>query len=125
MIGMGENLWRAPLSGGDGVNVNKCSEFPSFLTRLLLTLGDQKALLFYLTFLPVFLDTSRAGTVDVMLMLGSAAAAIIGTKLGYAAVIARFNVLLTKEEYSRMRRCAAVVVPIAGAAIWLNSWTAD
>ena len=71
VIGMGENLWQAPLSGGDGVNVIKCSEFSSFLTGLLLTLGDQKALLFYLTFLPVFLDTSCAETVGYMPMLGT------------------------------------------------------
>lgn len=122
LIGMGVNLWRTQSSGKGGANVNKCSGFSSFLTGLLITLGDQKALLFYLAFLPAFLDCSRAAVGDVMITLGIAAVAITGTKLGYAALTSRYGALLSARSHRTANKIAAGVVLIAGVTILLNTW---
>jgi threonine/homoserine/homoserine lactone efflux protein len=123
LIGTGVNLWRAPSSAGEGGYLSTCPGFSSFLAGLLLTLGDQKALLFYLAFLPAFLDHSRAGVGDVMIMLGIAAVAITGTKLGYVAVTLRYSTLLPARAHRTANKLAAGVVLIAGVAIVLNTWT--
>lgn len=64
-----------------GLNSSLCS---SFLTGLFVTLGDQKAVLFYLGFLPAFIDLSVVTIVDTGIIIATATVALAGAKLGYA-----------------------------------------
>lgn len=58
----------------------------SFMAGLLITLGDQKAILFYLGFLPAFIDLSAVTYMDAGLVILMAALAIGTAKLGYALI---------------------------------------
>ena len=56
----------------------------SYLAGLMITLPDQKALLFYLGFFPAFVNLPSLGMVDGLVMVGLAALAVGVPKLVYA-----------------------------------------
>ena len=59
LIWLGIVIWRSK-SKAEGVEENsESSLLSSFMTGLLITLGDQKAILFYLGFFPAFVDLSK------------------------------------------------------------------
>lgn len=65
----------------------------SFLSGLLLTLGDLKAIFFYASLFPAFVDLSTIGTMDIAIIAGITIVAVGGVKLGYAyfsGVVASF-----------------------------------
>ena len=65
-------------------NTSQSSLTASFMSGLLMTMADQKALLFYLVFLPSFLDIPRVTMVDTGIILLMAFISIGVTKIGYA-----------------------------------------
>jgi threonine/homoserine/homoserine lactone efflux protein len=89
----------------------------SFVAGLLLTLADQKALLFYLAFLPAFLDLPKLTVLDVVAVLLVATVAVGGVKLLYAATAARAGQVLAPRLQRGAQRLAGVVV--IGVACWL------
>jgi threonine/homoserine/homoserine lactone efflux protein len=56
----------------------------SFLSGLALTLGDLKAIFFYASFFPTFVDLTRISTADVLTIAAVTVIAVGGVKLGYA-----------------------------------------
>lgn len=56
----------------------------SFMAGFLLTLSDQKAILFYLVFLPAFMDLSKITLLDTVTIVVIAIISIGSAKLGYA-----------------------------------------
>lgn len=88
LIGFGILLWR---SGGKPAAAPAAGSTlrSGFLTGLFITLGDQKAILFYLGFFPAFLDLAAMTYADAFAVVVIAGAAVGGVKLGYAAVAAR------------------------------------
>ncbi len=89
----------------------------SFAAGLLLTLADQKALLFYLAFLPAFLDLPNLSVFDIVAVLLVATVAVGGVKLLYAATAARAGQVLAPRLQHGAQRVAGVVV--IGVAVWL------
>ena len=61
----------------------------SFLSGLLVTLGDIKAILFYASLFPVFLDLSALTTADVVIITLITLIAVGGVKTGYALIADR------------------------------------
>ena len=59
LIWLGISLWRTDSRVRKPDEVKQSSLGSSFLTGFLITLGDQKAILFYLGFFPAFIDLSR------------------------------------------------------------------
>jgi threonine/homoserine/homoserine lactone efflux protein len=64
LIWLGISLWRADTKARQSDEVKQSSHSSSFLTGFLITLGDQKAILFYLGFFPAFVDLSRMTPAD-------------------------------------------------------------
>lgn len=60
---------------------SKCS---SVLTGLLITLGDQKAILFYMGFLPTFIDLTNPSLTDISVIILIATISILSVKSCYA-----------------------------------------
>jgi threonine/homoserine/homoserine lactone efflux protein len=77
-------IWRSRANQAQHRNGNRTSRLSSFVAGLLITLGDQKAVLFYLGFLPAFLDLSVFTTSDIVLVVAVTVVAVGGVKLAYA-----------------------------------------
>ncbi len=93
------------------------SPLSSFMTGLLITLADQKAVLFYLGFLPAFVDLASLAAADVALILGITVVAVGGVKLAYAVAGARAGRVLGGRFGEVTQALAAAVVLAAG--VWV------
>jgi threonine/homoserine/homoserine lactone efflux protein len=62
----------------------KGSIMASFFAGLLLTLGDIKAIFFYVSLFPAFIDMPSLGTVDILIIVLITIIAVGGVKVGYA-----------------------------------------
>lgn len=95
LIWMGLRLWK---SGGDRISAEgqgqSSSLLSSFLSGLLLTLADQKALIFYLGFLPAFIDLSGISYLDAAVIMAITVVSVGGVKLSYAFLAHRAGKML-------------------------------
>jgi len=118
LIWLGIALWR-PKSKTEGVENNiEPSLMSSFLTGLLITLGDQKAILFYLGFFPAFVDLSSVTLVDTSIIILIATLAVGGAKLVYAFLADRASLLLASSSATGIINIVAGTVMI-GVGVFL------
>lgn len=73
----------------------------SFLAGLLVTLGDLKAVFFYASLLPVFIDLSNIATSSVISVAMITVVSVGGVKLAYAALA---NQIMAKMRERRIAR---------------------
>ena len=121
LIWLGLSLWRAKPTVIEIQEASQASLISSFLAGFLLTLGDQKAILFYLSFFPAFIDLSTLSMTDAWLVLAIATVAVGGVKVGYALLADRLSSLLPKRKISRIINLTAGTVMLgAGLGLLLN-----
>lgn len=83
LMWLGIGLWRAQPKAVAIEADLEVAWASNFLCGLLITLSDPKAILFYVSFLPAFLDVSTASMADIGILLTSATVAVGGGKLVY------------------------------------------
>lgn len=86
----------------------------SFMTGLLITLADQKAVFFYLGFLPAFIELDRLKAVDIGAVALVTLVAVGGVKLLYAAAARRTTRISAGRWAPWVARTAAAVLAAAG-----------
>jgi threonine/homoserine/homoserine lactone efflux protein len=84
LLWLGVLIWRSRKRKAQQMSSNGSSLLSSFMTGLLITLGDQKAILFYLGFLPAFMKLSALTALDVAVVVVVTVIAVGGVKLAYA-----------------------------------------
>lgn len=89
----------------------------SFLLGLAITLGDQKAVLFYAGFLPAFVDVNGLTRWDCVLVSMAILAPLTLVKLLYAAAASRAGMRVSPRLAGRLGRVAACVLVAVG--VWL------
>lgn len=118
LIWLGITLWSSK-SGTEKIENNiEPSLLSSFLAGLLITLGDQKAILFYLGFFPAFIDLSSVTLADTSIIILIATLAVGGAKLVYAFLADRANLLLASSGATRIINIVAGTV-IIGVGVFL------
>lgn len=100
LIFLGIGLWRSKSRQIKTEGTVKSSFISSFLTGLLITLGDQKAILFYLGFFPAFLDISHLSYIDTAIIITVTIVAVGGVKIGYAFMADRARLFIAKTRKS-------------------------
>lgn len=129
LIWLGILTWRVKPTASDTSNtdVHKASGIQSssaganFLTGLLITLGDQKAIVFYIGFFPAFLDLSQVAVIDVVAVLAIAALAVGGPKIAYAYLADRSRWLFQSVSAKQwMNRIAGLVMIATGVVLIAN-----
>jgi threonine/homoserine/homoserine lactone efflux protein len=91
LIWLGASFWLSEHKQTGDFQHLQSSRINSFMAGLLLTLGDQKAILFYLAFFPVFLDLNAMTVLDALIIMTITIAAVGGVKLVYAYMADRAN----------------------------------
>lgn len=114
LIFLGIRLCRSKLNNGESETVAQSSLFSSFLTGLLITLGDQKATLFYLGFLPAFLDISQISYVDTGIIIATTIMAVGSVKLVYAFLADRARLLVQPQISHRIHMIAGCIMIAVG-----------
>lgn len=122
LLWMGFRMLRgaASLDAASTATPAPTSSWSSFMTGLLLTLGDQKALLFYLGFFPAFVDLRAITAADIALILGLTLVAVGGVKLVYAYFADRARSLMSPALQRGLHRLAAGLLMAVGIFVLLR-----
>lgn len=113
LLWLGFRLWRAEAAVES--QVTGAAANSSFMSGLLLTLADQKAILFYLGFFPAFVDLVALTLTDALALIVIAAIAVGGVKLAYAAAASRAGALAGPRLGRLLNRVAGGVLLAVGA----------
>jgi len=97
LVFLGISILKTKVSNINLKKVDVKSLFSSFLTGLLITLADQKATLFYLGFLPAFVDVSNISYLDTLIVIAIAILTVGGVKLIYAFIADKSRLLVNKK----------------------------
>ena len=119
LIWLGVSLWRADAKTRSNGEIGESSLGSSFLTGFLITLGDQKAILFYLGFFPAFVDLERMTPVDTLLIILIAILGVGGAKLVYAYLADRASLIFKNTRAIRGLNIFAAVVMVAVGVVLL------
>jgi threonine/homoserine/homoserine lactone efflux protein len=114
LIWLGIGLLRSTRQSDARESALATSRWSSFAIGLLITLGDQKAILFYFAFFPAFLDLDALAGRDVLLLLLLATVAVGGVKLVYAGAAARLGTVPGSRFGHALKTVAAGLLVIVG-----------
>ncbi|MCP4300661.1 MAG: LysE family translocator [Gammaproteobacteria bacterium] len=122
LIWLGISLWRADAKARAADSVSQSSWLSSFLAGFLITLGDQKAILFYIGFFPAFIDLSTVTPADTLIIILIAIVSVGGAKLVYAYLADRAAVVFRESRALRgMNRFAAGIMIVVAIALLLKT----
>jgi threonine/homoserine/homoserine lactone efflux protein len=122
LIALGIAQWRSRGRSRQTVDEGAASSLlSSFMAGLLITLADQKAVLFYLGFLPAFVDLAALSAGDVAAIALITVLAVGGVKLAYAYVAGRARALLGGGVADALSAVAAGVMIAAGVALLVTA----
>lgn len=93
----------------------------SFFVGLLTTLANPKAIIFYLGFLPAFIDIQHVSTRDVLIVLGLAGTIVGGVMTTYAFTANKSKAVLKSARLAALsQKIAGSIFLITGAWILLQ-----
>ena len=122
LIWLGVGLWISKTKSVEVEVVNELCLRTNFLCGLFITLGDPKALYFYISILPAFVDLSEASVFDVLIMMVIVTIAVGGAKLAYAFTADKVKTLFKNPKAIKIINIVAGGVMI-GAGIFLAMTT--
>ena len=113
---MGYKYWTAPV--GEMAQIVPATASQSFFSQLSVTLGNPKAMAFFLAILPTVVDLNRLNAAGYGQLVLATAVLIPSIMLAYAGAAAQVRTLLTsKRARKNINRTAAVVMAGAGAGV--------
>ena len=118
LIWLGIKLSRAKVNTIEIEGVRELSWLSNFLCGLFITLSDPKAIFFYLSFFPAFLDLSDVSIVETSTILVIAAMAVGGGKLFYAYMADKARLFFKSPRAKKIMNIMAGIVMI-GTGIFL------
>ena len=109
--------------GIERIEAQKADEaFESFLSGLVVTLGNPKVMIFYLAILPAIVDLSTVSMNDYIILVALTAAVLLSVLLPYLALASRTRTLLqTPVAVKRISRVAATFLGGAAVAIAMRA----
>ena len=117
-LGIGLSRSRVLSTIEEDISDRDTSLLSSFLTGLLITLGDGKAIFFYVSFLPAFIDLKTIDIFDTVALISIATVAVGGVKVGYAYMADKAKLLLRNFRVTKLINLIAGTLMIA-AGIFL------
>jgi threonine/homoserine/homoserine lactone efflux protein len=97
--------------------MKESSWFADLTSGLLITLGNPKVILFYLGFLPAFVDLAMLNAGDVVIIAGVVSLVLGATMLGYAYAASRARRLFQRRATKRILNRTSGSVMIATGAV--------
>lgn len=117
LVWLGWTMARASSTGMPVEQEGTGSWWSSLLAGLVLTLADQKAVLFYLGFFPAFFDVPSLDAGDIAVIAVVTAVCVGGVKLGYAALAGRAAGWLSAGRAVWLTRGCGGLLAVIG--LWL------
>jgi len=116
-------LWRQTEQQKPDLEVKQPALFKtSFMMGVLVTLADQKAILFYMGFFPAWLDLSQLSILDTGFIFLITLLAVGGVKCFYAYLAATAGQLLFSEKLHQLNKLSAVLLLALGTIVAFSLW---
>lgn len=122
LIWLGIGLWSSKSKNVEVEGINELSWLSNFLCGLFITLADPKAILFYASFFPAFLELSSVSIIDASIIMVIATIAVGGVKLGYAYMADKARLLFESSRAKKGMNITAGSVMI-GTGVFLVAKT--
>lgn len=121
LIYLGISLWRKEPSTALTAQAAPGDTVKSFVTGFGITLGNPKAILFHLGFLPTFFDLQALSVVDALAIMGLFVAVLGTAFVAYAYAASRAGTLFRNPRAMRIvNRTSGTLLIGAGAAVLLK-----
>ena len=120
LVWLGIKLWKATPQSIDLSNVRPQSGRYNFLGGLSITLGNPKVILFYLGFLPTFVQLDQLSTIDIAVVACVVSFVLGSVMLSYAYTASRARKLFKNENAQKNMNRAAGSAMIATGALLLS-----
>ncbi|GGP45946.1 lysine transporter LysE [Shewanella algicola] len=115
---LGISMLRATAHGVQLVDTAKASLTKNVFTGILITLGNPKALIFYVSFFPAFVPMSQVNLLDVIIILTIATAAFGSVNLAYAYLASGAKRVFTSTKAANIiNRTAGSIMLLAGILV--------
>ena len=122
LLWLGYRIWTSKPGTVEVQGVRELSWKQNFFSGLVITLGNPKVILFYLGFLPTFLDLAALDATDVVTVATVVSVVLGGVMLVYAWSAARARELFRSSRAKRiMNRTAGGVMMATGSVLILKS----
>ena len=118
LLYLGYRFWTAPIDANDveADDLVPASTSNGFLAQLAVTVGNPKAIAFFVALLPTAVDLSSLNWVGYLQLCGASLIVIPPITMTYAALASRARGILTSQKArKRMNKGAAVIM--AGASV--------
>ncbi|UCG60983.1 MAG: LysE family translocator [Candidatus Zixiibacteriota bacterium] len=118
LIWLGYRTWTSKAELRSSQSRKSASPKSCLLSGLSITLGNPKAIAFYLSFLPAFIDIRRMSGSDVLITAGIIILTLTVVLLSYSYAANRVRDLFSgRNAVRRLNRCAGAVMASVGLAI--------
>ncbi len=118
LIWLGYKLLRSHSSSIEIEDTDDSSLISNLLTGLFITLGNPKAILFYVGFFPAFVNVTTVTHFDIVTILGIVTVALGSVNLAYSLMAAKArNLLKTPNASTIINKTAGAIMVSTGALV--------
>jgi len=122
LIYLGYKIWISKASPREIVGDNELSWSTNFFSGLLITLGNPKVIIFYLGFLPAFIDLKLLTTFDIIIAITIVSITLASVLLSYAYMATKAKKLLkNRGSIEKLNKISAGVMVSAGSLLILKN----
>lgn len=123
IIFLGIVIWRSKSNKGSIKGQVKSSYISSLMLGLIITLSDQKAIIFYLGLLPTLFDLSLISSLEMAALMVVTLTAVGGAKLCYAYIAQCAAISITNIKVTVfINMLAAILLVCIGIYIMINGY---
>ena len=118
LLWLGFKIWTSRPKGVEVTALSESTALSNFFSGLAITLGNPKVILFYLGFLPTFIDLQTLTAQDILIVAIIVSTVLGLTMLGYAYMAAKAKQMIKSERSERiMNRVAGGVMMSTGSIL--------
>lgn len=113
---MAIQFWRSPTQVAQGDSAHETPRKRVFISGFLITMGNPKSVLFYISLMPTIIDMKSIGILDALILLGATAVILTVLQFGFVLAAAQSRTFFGTSKNIRMLNRGAAVC-MGGAAV--------